>query len=133
MVTSVYNEEELAKAIKNNTDTIEIHGNLAKRTIRIKAAGNVAWAVAFGAIAVAMASVFLTMGTGGTAAPVATTALAGAAPAATAVLGLGTTITVGSLVIAAGSISAAKLLFGKLRKEYVIEGKTDNFVLLKKK
>jgi len=133
MVTSVHTEEELAQAIKDNSDTIEIHGDLAKKTIKIKAVGNVAWAIAFGAIAVAMASVFLTMGSGGAAAPVTATTMAFAAPAATATLGLGVTITVGSLVAAAGSIGAAKLLFGKLRNDYVIKDKTDSFLVLKKK
>ena len=133
MITSVHTEKELAQAIKNDVDTIEIHGDLAKKTIKIKAAGNVAWAIAFGAIGVAMASVFLTMGSGGTAAPATVTALAFTAPAAAATLGLGTTITVGSLFIAAGSIGAAKLLFGKLRKDYVIKNKRDNFIVLKKK
>ncbi len=133
MVTSVHTEKELAQAIKNNSDTIEIHGDLAKKTIKIKAAGNVAWAIAFGAIGVAMASVFLTMGSGGTAAPATVTTLAFTAPAAVATLGLGTTITVGSLFVAAGSMGAAKLFFGKLRKDYVIKDKRDNFIVLKKK
>lgn len=133
MVTSVHTEKELARAIENNSDTIEIYGDLAKKTIRIKAAGNVAWAIAFGAIGVAMASVFLTMGSGGAAAPVASTFVAFAAPAATATLGLGTTITVGSLYVAAGSIGAAKLFFRKLRKNYVIKDKRANFIVLKKK
>lgn len=133
MVTSVHTEKELAQAIKNNSDTIEIHGDLAKKTIKIKAAGNVAWAIAFGAIGVAMASVFLTMGSGGTAAPATVTTLALTAPAAAVTLGLGTTITVGSLFVAAGSMGAAKLLFGKLRKDYVIKDKRDDFIVLKKK
>ena len=109
MVTSVHNEKELAQALKNDSDTIEIHGDLSKKTLKIKAAGKLAWAIAFGAIGVAMASVFLTMGSGGTAAPVTAGTMAFAAPAATAALGLGTTITVGSLCIAAGSMGAAKL------------------------
>jgi len=133
MSTSVHTEKELAQAIKNNSDTIEIHGDLAKKTIKIKAAGNVAWAIAFGAIGVAMASVFLTVGSGGTGAPITAGTMAFAAPAATAALGLGTTITVGFLFVAAGSMGAAKLLFGKLRNDYVITIKRDNFLVLKKK
>ncbi|CAM9400309.1 hypothetical protein [Acinetobacter bereziniae] len=133
MVTSVRTEEELAQAINNNSDIIEIHGDLAKRTIKIKATGNVAWAIAFGAIAVAMASLLLTLGSGGAGAPVIAATMAFAAPAATATLGLGVAISVGSLVVAAGSIGTAKLLFGKLRNDYVIKDKSENFLVLKKR
>lgn len=133
MVTSVHTEEELAKAIKNNSDTIEIHGDLARKTIKIKATGNVAWAVAFGAIGVAMASIFFAVGSGGSTVPITTVTMGITAPAAVTILGVGTTITVGSLFFAAGSISTAKLLFGKLRKDYEIKDKRDNFIVLKKK
>lgn len=133
MVTSVHTEEELAKAIKNNSDTIEIHGDLARKTIKIKATGNVAWAVAFGAIGVAMASIFFAVGSGGSTVPITTVTMGITAPAAVTILGVGTTITVGSLFFAAGSINTAKLLFGKLRKDYEIKDKRDNFIVLKKK
>ncbi|WP_368577380.1 hypothetical protein [Acinetobacter pittii] len=133
MVTSVHTEEELAKAIKNNSDTIEIHGDLARKTIKIKATGNVAWAVAFGAIGVAMASIFFAVGSGGSTVPITTATMGITAPAAVTILGVGTTITVGSLFVAAGSINTAKLLFGKLRKDYEIKDKRDNFIVLKKK
>ncbi|MNY95923.1 hypothetical protein D3C78_124100 [compost metagenome] len=133
MKISVHNEKELAQAIEKSSDTIEIHGDLAKQTIRIKAAGNVAWAIAFGAIAVAMASVFLTVGSGGTSAPVTAGTMFLTAPVAATTLGLGAAVTVGSLVVAAGSIGAAKLLLGKLRNGYVIKEKKKDSIILQKK
>ncbi|WP_275897270.1 hypothetical protein [Helicobacter suis] len=40
---AIQTEEELARAIKEGRDTIEIEGDLATKTIRIKATGKVAW------------------------------------------------------------------------------------------
>ena len=65
----VTTEKELADAIKDNEDTITIEGDLAKKTLRIKATGKVAWVIAFEAIGVAVYSVMLTIGTGGASAP----------------------------------------------------------------
>ncbi|WP_034584074.1 hypothetical protein [Helicobacter pametensis] len=47
-------QEELNQAMSNQQDGIEIEGDLAKKVIKIKATGKVAWIVAFGAICVAM-------------------------------------------------------------------------------
>lgn len=53
----VSNEKELGNALKENQDTIEIEGNLATKVIRIKATGNVAWAVAIGGIGIAVIAI----------------------------------------------------------------------------
>ena len=55
MVT-VTNETELAKAMANNEPTIEIIGDLANKTIKIKASGSIAWAIAFAALGTAILS-----------------------------------------------------------------------------
>ena len=53
----VKNKKDLADAIAAKESTIEIEGNLAKRVIRIKATGPVAWGIAIGAIGIAAFSV----------------------------------------------------------------------------
>jgi len=50
----VSTEEELAAAIADGADFIEVEGDLANKTFRIRAAGNVAWAIAIGCIATAV-------------------------------------------------------------------------------
>ncbi|RDU61210.1 hypothetical protein [Helicobacter sp. MIT 14-3879] len=41
----IQDEKELAQALKNEEDCIEIEGNLARGTFKIKATGKIAWAV----------------------------------------------------------------------------------------
>lgn len=81
----VRNAKELAKAIKENIDYIEVEGDFGKKVIRIKVTGKIAWAVAIAAIGVAVSAIIITIPTGGTSAPVT---VAGLMPAA-AVLGGG--------------------------------------------
>lgn len=77
-------EKDLAEELKKNKNFIEIEGDLAKKIIRIKAAGNVAWAIAIGAVAIAVISIPSAPATGGAslavnlfAAPAAITAIGG--------------------------------------------------------
>lgn len=137
MVTTVNNADELAKAIKNDADTIEIHGNLANRTVKIKATGKIAWAAAFGLICIGMTATVLTAGSGGATSPVTAPTAAVSyliAPTITATtLGAGGVIAVSSLILAAGSIGASKFLFKKLRNNYEITQKRNNYVVLKRK
>ncbi len=86
----------------------------------------VAWAVALGAVVVG--AVVITP-----AAPVTTGTFGLMAPAAVATVGIGATIAMTSLAIAAGSVTAAKLLFKKLRNDYVITEKRKGYVVLKRK
>jgi uncharacterized membrane protein len=54
MTATVQTERELASAIKRDEDTIEITGDLANKTVRIRATGGVAWAIAFATIGLAV-------------------------------------------------------------------------------
>ncbi|WP_044874625.1 hypothetical protein [Pseudomonas sp. LFM046] len=52
-------EEELAEAIRAGADYIEVEGDLAKKTFKIRATGKVAWVIAFGCIGVAVTAALL--------------------------------------------------------------------------
>lgn len=133
----ITNEKELADAIKSQQSTIEIEGSLAKKTLRIKATGGVAWAVAAAAIGIAVyaaiAAIPVLTGTGGTAAaPMA----AFAAPAtaviggsAIAILGAGAAATAVAIGVRAKGMHALK----DLRNNYDIAESTDNRLVLKRK
>lgn len=125
---SVTTESDLARAIERGDDTIEIEGDLAKKTLRIKATGRVAWAVAFGAIGVAVYAAIATLGTGGAAAPVAGFAAASAGGAAIGVLGSAATATAISMAVAVKSISVLK----KLRQDYSITKTSSGSVILRR-
>ncbi|GLH57292.1 hypothetical protein [Helicobacter ailurogastricus] len=47
----VSNEKELAEAIENGENSIEIVGDFSKKIVKIKATGDVAWGIAIAAIA----------------------------------------------------------------------------------
>ena len=96
---AITTEKELGQALKEDQDTIEIEGDLAQKTFRIKAAGKVAWVVAFGAIVVAVASVLAAPATGGT----STTAGLIAAPAAVAAIGGAATTAAIGIAVGAGT------------------------------
>ena len=66
----VKTEAELAEAIKNGDDTIEIEGDLANKTFKIKATGKIAWGIALTAVGIAVYAAITTIGSGGTTAPV---------------------------------------------------------------
>lgn len=120
-------EEELGKALKEEQDTIEIEGDLAKKVIKIKAKGKVAWAVAFGAIAIAVASILATVSTGGASAPATAPSSLIAGTAAASVLGLPTAVTAVSIAVAAGGVAS----LNKLRKYKVVEQSTQKLILKK--
>lgn len=65
MTATVQTERELASAIKRDEDTIEITGDLANKTVKIRATGGVAWAIAFATIGVAVYATITTGGIGG--------------------------------------------------------------------
>lgn len=120
----VSTEKELAKAVKNEEMEIIIEGDLAKKVVRIKAVGNVAWLVAAGAIAVAITSVLTAPTTAGISAVVGAPAMA----ATVTTLG-GVSVTTAAVAIAVAGGGVACL--NKLR-EYDIEKKNDNKVVLRK-
>jgi len=113
-------EKELAEAIKNNEDTLEIEGDLIKKVLKIKATGKVAWVVAIGAISVAVVSI---LATGGTSAPVSGAMATGAV----AVLGISTTASAISIAVAAGGVG----VLNRLREYKIIETKHDRLILKK--
>lgn len=84
-----------------------------------------------------MTATIMTAGSGGASAPVTAptaTFLYTVAPAATpSTLGIGGVVTVGALIVAAGSVGAAKLLFKKLRNDYHVIEKRNGYVRLKQK
>ncbi|MDX9901064.1 MAG: hypothetical protein RBT22_06195 [Aliarcobacter sp.] len=117
---SIRTEEELAQSIKNNEDFIEIEGDLARKVIKIKATGKVAWIIACGAIAVAVTAVIVSGGT-------ATPASAFIAGGAVTILGLPTTVTAISIAVVSGGIAS----LNKLR-DYQIILNENNRIILKK-
>lgn len=112
MVKKVKTEAELGEALENNEEFIEIEGDLAKKTFKIRAKGKVAWAVCIGAIGVATYSVAATIGTGGASSPVTVTTVGLTAATATTVMGGTVTYSAIAIAVAAGGVGA----LNKLRK-----------------
>lgn len=116
MPNKVRTEKELAEAIKRGDDTIEIEGSLADKTIRLRATGNVAWAVAIGAVGIAFySSVTMKNTPPGEIAEVkyfkgGTAAVSGIA--AVSVLGAEVTFTAIALAIASGSVGVLSKIRG---------------------
>ena len=123
-MAKVTTEEELTNAIKNNEDTIEIEGNLANKTIRIKATGKIAWAIAIAAIAVAVGGILLIPASGGTSSVASGAAISGAV----SILGGKVTLSAITIAVAGGGIG----ILNKLRK-YRIEKVSEKHIILHKK
>ncbi|MFM5536975.1 hypothetical protein ACET8U_06965 [Aeromonas veronii] len=118
---AIHTEKDLGEALKQERDTIEIEGDLKKKVLRIKATGNVAWAVAIGAISVA---VIVALGSGGTAAPVSGLVGVGAV----SVLGLSSATSAITIAIAAGGVGA----LNSLRNYKIVSNSGDKLVLSRK-
>lgn len=125
---SVTTEEELADAVSCNQDTIIIEGDLAKKTVRIKATGTVAWAVAIGSIGIVFYGIIATLGMGGAAAPVSGIAAVTASGVALSVLGTAATTAAISMAVSVRSLSVLR----KLRGNYKIVIESGNTVTLKR-
>ena len=121
MVTT---EKELGKALKEEQDSIEITGELAEKVIKIKATGKVAWAVAIGAIAVAVVAVLTSPATGGGHGIIA---VGITAPVAAGILGVSVTMAAIAIAVAAGGVGA----LNKLRS-YKLEKLGQDHIILKK-
>ena len=126
---SVTTEKELADAISRNQDSITVEGDLAKKTLRIKATGNVAWAVAIGSIGIVFYGVVMTMGTGGAAAPVSGLAAVAGSGAALGVLGTAATTAAVSMAVSVRSLSVLK----KLRSDCKTIKTSDNVIVLNRR
>lgn len=118
---TVKTPEELGKALKNNADEILIEGDLKKKVIRIRITGKVAWVVAIGAIAAAVAAI---IASGGIAFPLG---IPLAAPAIS-ILGVPTVSAAILIARAAGGVGA----LNKLRKYKEVERGEDWLVLRRK-
>jgi hypothetical protein len=115
---AIRDEKELGKALKDEQNTIEIEGDLQKKILRIKATGKVAWAVALGAVGIA---VVVTLGTGGAAAPVSGVVGIGAV----SVLGFPAAMSAVAIAVAAGGVGA----LNSLRKYKVVSNAGGKLVL----
>ena len=126
------NNNELKDAIKRGESTIEIEGDLAKKVIRLKATGNVAWVVAFGALGVAVLSVAvltpMTVATGGLAAPAEVVVASAAFAPAAAIMGMDVAVMAVGLAVAAGGVG----ILTRLRSGYKIVDRAHNRVVLTK-
>lgn len=132
-MVKVTTEKELQAAIKSEEPSIEIEGDLANKTFKIHATGNVAWLVAAGALVIAAGAAFVTLGTGGTASP-ATAPVAGiTAAGATAVLGVGATGSAISVIVASGGVAAGMATLKALRSKYKITDKSEGRLILKRR
>ncbi|WP_338627400.1 hypothetical protein QJR52_04545 [Clostridium baratii] len=123
MSVKVNDSKGLGEALKADEDEIIIEGDLKEKVIRIKAKGKVAWAVAIGAIAVAVVAIIATPATGGT----SSIAAVATAPAAVSVLGGAATTAAISIAVAAGGVGA----LNKLREYKIVENDENKLVLRK--
>ncbi|WP_312483550.1 hypothetical protein [Stutzerimonas nitrititolerans] len=124
---SITTEKELGQALKNDQETIEIEGDLTTKVLKIKATGKVAWAVAAGAIGVAVLGIMYPV-------PEPTTQVATKSAAffaggsAVAILGAGAAATAISIAVAAGGIGA----LNSLRKYKVVSSQGNKLKLSRK-
>ena len=117
-------EEELGEALKQGVDTIEIEGDLANKTIRIRATGSVAWIIAVGAIGVAVYALLAAPATAGSSALIS----GFGASAAVGVLGASVTTAAISIAVAAGGVGALTSL-----RSYKEVSRTNNSLILRKR
>lgn len=122
-MNTITSEKELGRALKSNQDTIEIKGDLSKKVLKIKATGTVAWAIAIGAIGIAVASILAAPATAGTSASVAY--LSGTAAVST--IGFSATTTAITIAVAAGGVGSLNSL-----RSYKVVHKTSDKIILKK-
>ena len=115
---------ELGEALKDKEEYIEIEGDLVNKTIRIRATGKVAWAIAIAAIGIAVYSILAVPVTRGA----SVTLNAFVAPAAVGVLGASVTTTAIGIAIAAGGIGALTTL-----RSYKEVSRTKSSLILKRR
>lgn len=122
----VSNEKELGKALRNGEDRIEIEVNLpvSNAVIKVKAASNVAWAVAIGGIAVA---VLVLLPIPDPAKPAEAAAALAATPVVVATLGADAAASAVLIAVAGGGVAS----LNKLRK-YSMTKEGDKLILKRK-
>lgn len=119
--------KELGKKIKNGEDHIEIEYNLGKKIAKIKATGNVAWAITLSSIGIAITAMYLTIGSGGTSGPATAPFFAITGTTAASTLGVPTATAAVLIGVSGGGVVALK----KIRKYKLIE--KNNYYVLEKR
>ena len=105
MSMTVNTSSELGKAIDRGENRIIVKSSLGDAVLVIEAIGPVAWVIAAGAIAVAIAGVVTTVGTGGAGAPAGAALECIATPGLIATFGsVGTAATAIGIAVAGGGI-----------------------------
>lgn len=131
-MVKVTNNDELNSAMNSGASTIEIEGDLAKKVIRLKATGMVSWAIAFGAIGIAVGvlivSTPISVVTGGLAAPIEGASVAMLAAPAVSIVGLDVVVMSVGLAITAGGVG----ILTRLRSDYRIIEQAPTHVVLAK-
>lgn len=132
-MSKVDNADALKNAMNSGESTIEIVGDLAKKVIRIKATGKVAWAIAFAAIGLATLAIITALpaavATGGAAAPIEGVVAGFAFAPAVAAIGFDVAVMAVGLAVAAGGVG----ILTRLRSDYRIAEQAPERVLLIKK
>ena len=121
---TVTTNEDLAKAVDEKEDTIEVKGDLANKVITIKATGTVAWLVAIGLIGAAVVAILAAPTTAGTSAIPGGVAFVGIA---TALGGTDVALVAIGIAVASGGVGVLNQL-----REYSIIEKESNRVVLKR-
>lgn len=124
--------EELAKAIKNEEDTIYVEGDLTNKVIRIKATGKAVWGVCAAALGTAIACYIATPTAFVITTPVggASSLVGGVAATTVAATTLGTAVVPAIAIgVAAGGIGA----LNTLRDKYKIVERNDKYIKLQRK
>lgn len=121
-------EKDLGKALHEDRDTIEIEGDLKDKILRIKVTGKVAWAFCMSTFAIAIASIAVTAGTGGTTAPVSALIGTPALVGTVGILGVPTTGAAIGIALAGRGVGVLKKL-----RSYRVEKVSDNKIILHKK
>ena len=129
----VTTEEELGEAVKNNVESIEITGDLVGKTLKIKATGKVAWAVALGSLGVAVTCLILrakgsdVVENTQTGKAITFTGAAGGTAVAATILGKAA-FAAASIAAAAGGVGALT----SLRDKYKIIERAENKLILQR-
>lgn len=126
------NNDELKAAMDSGASTIELEGDFARKVVRLKATGAVAWPIAFAAITIAVValavSIPTTVATGGLAAPVEGAVVSAALVPAAGTVGLDVAMMAVGLAVAAGGVG----ILSRLRSDYKIIEQEPNRVVLAK-
>lgn len=115
------NESELGKALRNNDETIELHGDLARRIRKLKALSHVLWCICMSLLAITISAVLLSPAAPGVS---AVAGLVAGTPAA-GILGVPTAVTAVLTAVSGGGTA----VLSKLRN-YRMTVLTENHIIL---